>query len=316
MIPGAFPTDDEQDGPGNGNSYTNGYGSRNSTDQDGMDISNPSFSDFNPRQSGGAMDIVDQENLDDFKNHQKVSLKTQRQLTLISQLDTLVYILVGYQLIKYCHSACLLPVIGHIFVQKSLCCERFTPYNNGREFRDFLSFINELESTNDHESRINHISNRVCAGIYWKCFITIIYHFGFIAIWLIPIANNGQLDLLTNGTWWFISFIGESIQVDNFGDLNYLEKLILLGLMGLIISDLFILFIQLLLYQAIYRQSNVSPIGRRLVGKEIEILRTGASGNSGNGSELVEITYEPPMALVVKLFETFKTSTFIARGNE
>ena len=264
------------------------------------------------RFSGDAMEVVDKDNLDEFINRQKVYKKTQRQAHMISQLDTLVYVLVWYQLIKYCHSACVIPVIGHILVQKLLCCERFN--NRSTDTRDFLTFLNEMDHSDmvteeQRRASIDNVANKVCSAVYWKGFGSILYHIGFVCFWLIPIAEGGRLKLITNGSWWFVSFIGEPISVDNIQEISYMAKLVELGLLGLVISDLCILFIQLMLLQAIYRQSIVSPIGRKLQESEIEVLRVGNS--IGNGDQIVEPTFEPPLAIVIKLYEVFNSSTFI-----
>lgn len=295
MMPGAFPRETSQEPDIN---------------DGGNEIS------LDPSVFSNTFELVEQENKQEFENRQKVYMKTHRQLSLIEQLDTLVYILVGYQLIKYCHSACLLPVIGHVLVQKLLCCERFRHPPPSRDIRDFLSFINELdrsglESGANVQDQINGVANKVCSAIYWKSVVSILYHIGFVSFWLIPLADKGNLSVLANGTWWFISFIGEPISVkDISADTGYFHKLADLGLFGLIVSDLCILFIQLTLYQAIYRQSNVSPIGRKLTEREVEMLRSNL-GSTGNGSELSDSTFEPPVALVIRLFETFNSSTFI-----
>lgn len=268
---------------------------------------------FNPLLNADAMEVVDQEHIIDFSNKQKVSRKTQRQAQIISQLDVLVYMLAGYQLVKYCHLACLLPLVGHVMVQKLLCCERFSN-GSGLETRDFLTLLNDLDRSRleggaDRLESIYKIANRVCAAVYWKGIASILYHIGFVCFWLVPLAETGQILVIGNGSWWFVSFIGESTIIDsNFQDLAYITKLMDLGLLGLLVSDFCILGLQLVLYQAIFRQSTVSPLGRTLLELEIEVLRV---GGGGDGDQLDESTFEPPLTFVVKLFETFKTSAFL-----
>lgn len=255
-----------------------------------------------------AMEAVDVENLQTFSNQQQVAKKTLRQCHLINQLDTLVYILIGYQLIKYCHSASMIPVIAHVGVQKLLCTESIT---KDMEMLSFISFLRDyrnslMDNNDDPDTIIRGMIGKLCRIIYWKALIVIVYHVMFICYWVIPIAERGQLYELRNGTWWFVSFIGEQVPSDNFPELGIMSKITRLGIWGLVISDLMIFMIQLILFQAIFKQSTILPIGRQVDIPEIETLRR---YNDTNG--IYHDNHDPPFALLINIYQSLSLSAFI-----
>lgn len=271
--------------------------------------------------NASATTIVEQENESKFRNKQFIVQKTRHQHHLISQLDTLVYLLVGYQFIKYCHSACILPVLLHIIVQNILSCGSISSNdsNNGggiRIINDAVTdFINRRRATGGSSSEpsrddlIRTIYARACSIIYWKAVLTCMYHVLFVCTWVMPIANNNDLYLLENGTWWFISFIGETSPQNFSEEANYWYKLFQLGLPGLIVSDLIILFIQLVLFQCIYKQSTLSPLGRTLNEDELNLIRqTGDFSSLPDRTEIFRDTI--PWVLLIKIYELFERKSF------
>lgn len=267
-----------------------------------------------------ATTIIDEENNSKFRNKQFIVQKTRHQQNLISQLDTLVYLLLGYQFIKYCHSACILPVLLHIIVQKILSCSSITgdPSSGGihvinEAVTDFINRRrqNNADTPNDpsRDDLTNNIFIKVCSFIYWKAIITCVYHVLFVCTWMVLIVNDDKLKMLENGSWWFISFIGESTPEDITKETNYWYKLFQLGLPGLLVSDLIILFIQLVLFQCIYKQSTVSPIGRRLNEDEINLIRqAGDFSSSPDRAKIFGGTV--PWVLLIKLYELFERKSF------
>lgn len=256
-----------------------------------------------------AMKVVDEENHQGFSDNQNRGLTTQKQLHLINQLDTLVYFLVGYQMIKYCHSASIVPVVFHMLIQKILSSESII---NGTTTTEFIGYFNESERhlrehDQDSEGFITSFMRRLCSAVYWKGCITMVYHICLIWFWMLPIARHNDVKVLNHGTWWFVSFIGESTPTERFNDMNWVHQVWDLGLPGLIFTDMIILFVQLVLYQAIYKQSTMSPYGRKHRGNEVEVLR--ANGELGHGDK----EYEPPLVFRVRLYEVLRLD-FVREG--
>ncbi|CUM47686.1 unnamed protein product [Debaryomyces fabryi] len=265
-----------------------------------------------------ATNIIDEENNSKFRNKQFIVQKTRHQQNLIAQLDTLVYLLVGYQFIKYCHSACILPVLLHIIVQKILSCSSITgdPNSGGihvinEAVTDFINRRRQNNAPNDpsRDDLINTIFIKACSIVYWKAIVTCAYHILFVCTWMVLIVNDDKLKMLENGTWWFISFIGESTPEDITNETNYWYKLFQLGLPGLLVSDIIILFIQLVLLQCIYKQSTVSPIGRSLNEDEINLIRQ--AGDFSSIPDRAKIFGgSVPWILLIKLYELFERKSF------
>ena len=267
-----------------------------------------------------ATTIIDEENNFKFRSKQFIVQKTRHQQNLISQLDTLVYLLIGYQFIKYCHSACILPVLLHIIMQKILCCSSITGDPNSSNIHVINEAVNDYinrrrqdnaNTPNDpsRDDLINHIFTKACSLVYWKAIITFVYHVLFVCTWMVLIVDDGKLKMLENGSWWFISFIGESTPEDVTKETNYWYKLLQLGLPGLLVSDLIILFIQLVLFQCIFKQSTVSPIGRTLDEDEINLIRQAGDFSSiPDRAKIFGGTV--PWVLLIKLYELFEKKSF------
>lgn len=253
--------------------------------------------------------IIDKENTLRFQNKQFIIQKTRHQQHIISQLDTLVYFLIGYQFIKYCHSACILPVLCHLIIQKALSCSAITGDSSGTGIRVISDITEEVTSRRSREELITTICAKTCALVYWKAIFTCLYHVLFVSAWMMLIVDENEIGLLRHGTWWFISFIGESTPDDINNTTNYWYRLFQLGLPGLLASDLIILFIQLVLFQCIFKQSTVSPIGRRLNEDEVNLIRqTGDYSSIPDNISVLEETV--PWVLQVKLYELFKWESF------
>lgn len=242
-------------------------------------------------------DLLDQNLLQSFEKKQKSISNILLQSHLITQLDNLVYILVGYQMVKYCHSASMLPALGHILVENFLSCKAITSKQAG--FISFVSEVSRAEQNDQYELTVKGAVATACSGVYWKTVIVILYHIMFMSFWLIPIVDQGGLKMISNGTWWFVSFIGEYRPIENWQELSYIQKVTKLGLWELIACDLVILFIQLVLFQSIFRQSTLLPYED--VGDEAQILR--------RQGEAVEATGD--VVLRVRLYEVFSSDSFI-----
>ncbi|CCE85199.1 Piso0_004781 [Millerozyma farinosa CBS 7064] len=228
-------------------------------------------------------EVLEEENIKRFTSKQKVIYKTNLQSHLVSQLDSLVYIIVGYQFIKFSHSTTILPLLLHVLTQISLSCgavsNRSTPSTTAINTAvDHLIKRNrELEQSEavgeSDADVIQRVYDRACSLIFWKSLITFAWHIMSFFLWLVPLVNRDELDLLENGGWWFVSFIGEAVPADVSANSSIWTKIIKLGLPGVIFSELLIFMIQLILFQSIYRQSTLSMLGHNLHENEIELLR-------------------------------------------
>ncbi|KAK6457552.1 uncharacterized protein RJT20DRAFT_24506 [Scheffersomyces xylosifermentans] len=260
--------------------------------------------------------LIDKANLHSFEGKHVLIQKAKHQQDIVTQLEALVYILVGYQFIKYCHSACLVPVVFHIAYQKMLSCDPITS-NNTTEYRMGIAGLllvtrgEENPTIRDRATRI--VLTKSCLMLYWKTIITSLYHILFITTWMMYIVNDGSAYKLEHGTWWFISFIGEEAPLDIDASTNYWVKLAKLGLPGLLITDMIILFIQLVLYQCVYKQSTLLPHRGMLVDKEVYLLRTVSETATTNArlDDSIDPHETIPLVLKVKLFESFSWEAFI-----
>ncbi|CAK7895578.1 hypothetical protein CAAN1_05S04236 [[Candida] anglica] len=272
-------------------------------------------------------EMVELMNTERFMVKNKCMQKNRNQRNLILQLDMVVYILVAYQLIRHCYSAAMIPVILHIGTQKFLSVETIVEANHGsRQGSSSAGTVGMIPVINDmierssvpeetstvlakeiRSQRMLTTVTRICVWIYWKTIIVSIYHIVFVQYWLMPFAMRDELALLQYGTWWFISFVGETPPTGiNKLESNW-ERLSALGLPGLILTNLLILFVQLVIFQSTYIQSTVSPLGRRLHEKEIEILRVVGDSSGGRGrEESADIELEVPTVLSVRLYEVFR----------
>lgn len=301
MMPGAFPND------------TTGPSRRQELGSQGLG----SLWQINHQNIGSGVpyatsaDLVELQLLQSFENKHKSITNILLQSHLVSQLDTLVYILIGYQTVKYCHSASLLPAIGHILIQQLLSCSAITSRQSGGFIQLVAQYYRERENDrHNNDLEINNSTGAVipndiaiiCSAIYCKTILVILYHCLFMSFWLIPIVDAGGLKMISNGTWWFVSFIGEYRPIDRWSDLSHIQKVTKLGLWELIGSDLVILFIQLVLFQSIYRQSTILSNQDGENRDETEILRRQGEAVESRGGDVV---------LRVRLYEAFRSNSFI-----
>lgn len=273
-----------------------------------------------PTTTAAASFQLDANYLRKFQTRKGVSQKTRHQQLLIAQLEALVYILVGYQFIKYCHSACIIPVIFHMAVQKVLSCDSITSastnYSGVHIIREVIArhirdSQNNADGSQTESSVAAIVLARCCLLVYYKFLVTCLYHILFVCFWALLVAETGRLRQLEHGTWWVISFIGESVPPGYDSGWNFWYKVSVLGLPGLLFSDLVILAVQLVLFQAVYKQSTVSPLGVRLGEQEVDIVR-GPTDTGLDSSALFETETGVPLILRIKLYETFAKEAFIA----
>lgn len=257
-------------------------------------------------------ELLEEENVTQFTAKQKMIYKTNLQLHMISQLDGLVYIVAGYQFIKFSHSTTILPLLLHVLTELLLACSaiscRFTPSNTAINTgidqlinlnREREQLRHEVESDGDV---IQRVYDRACSLLYWKSFISLAWHIMSFFLWLLPLANRDELDLLENGGWWFVSFIGESVPSDVSAISNIWIKMSKLGLPGIIFTELLIFMTQLTLFQSIYRQSTLSRLGHNLHENELEILRK--PGDNAPACSSLEIGVDQPAKIFrVRLYE-------------
>lgn len=263
--------------------------------------------------SPAVADVAD-DSFELFSRKENVGNKTRAQRHMMGQIQALVYFLVGYQYIKYCHSACLLPVITHMVVQKLVSSEAIA---NQTSLVSGVLVVNEIineqrrqdtsAGTSTNRSGLANLwMTKACLIVYWKFVAVAIYHILFV-FWLQQIENEGMLDLLVNGTWWVVSFIGERVPDNYLGDDNFFLRMYKLGLVELLLSDVAILVLQLILYQCVFVQSTLSPKGHALNEDEIYILRT----KSGMGGDVDFDDDMIPDILHIRLYEAFRKDAFV-----
>ncbi|CAI5757659.1 unnamed protein product [Candida verbasci] len=254
-----------------------------------------------------ASGLIEQEEMSKFENHQFVNMKTKDQYEIVSQIDSLIYILLFYQFIKYCHSASLIPLILQVLAQTLLNSKILT----NRESASILSFLLTERDSSTRQAIINNFLHRYCYLVYIKTVFVILYHILFVCVWEVSLTNTDKLQFLPNGSWWFVSFIGE--QVPNItGDMSFGTKVIKLGLFQLLFTDLLILFLQLVSYQCIFKQSNVLHIERRLNEEEVYIIRTNLNGNITVPDSEVTPKDKIPTVLKIRLFETLTSESYLS----
>lgn len=269
--------------------------------------------------TASAAEVLEYNSINKFDKRQQIVTKTRGQHHLLVQLNALVYILIGYELIKYCHSACLFPFLLHFLLQKMLTPDPITKYPSSSGLVTMMEMgtrqINERNESIENIVRAKQevtdkILRRTCQVIYWKFIITSLYHLLFLVSWELLIADQGKLADLENGTWWFISFIGESVPQNFDPKESMWYHLFQLGLPGLLFSDGVITFIQLIQFQCMYKQSKVAPVNYK--GPEIGYIR--APNDVSLPSESVPI-YEDenavPLVLNVNLYEVFNKEAFL-----
>lgn len=255
-----------------------------------------------------------------FEISQLIHQKTKNQYDLLSHLEFLSYMIIFYQFMKYCHLACLIPLILHLSLQMILNSKLIT---HNDEYPQIIALImgnnndddnnNNEEGEDDLESRnrVYHtFVHNYCYFLYMKTIFVLIYHTLFICAWVISIVNSGQLDKLQHGTWWLISFIGE--ETPNVSPSTpYFTKLYKLGLFQLLFTDLLILSIQLSLYQSIFKQSDAFHIERRLDEKEVYIIRKDSHSQIVVDDGSVKVDDEGiPTVLKIRLYDCFETDAY------
>lgn len=249
-----------------------------------------------------------------FERKEAVGTKSVLQRHLVGQLEALCYLLIVYQFIKHCHCACLFPIAAHWLVQLQLDFNGVMMPGSGRLliFAEALALQEQqaaaIGAPFDRSSVINYWLGRVCLIIYWKFIAVVVYHVLFIVYWIQPIADNGRLGVLVNGAWYCTSFIGESVPENYSASSPWWIKLWQLGLPHLLLTDLLILALQLVLYQAVFIQSTLSPRGQLLEEDEVYILRA----KPGGQAEVVCDAEGIPEILHVKLYEALSTKAYAA----
>lgn len=263
-----------------------------------------------------AANVLHQEHEASFQRKEANGAKTGAQRHLMGQLDSLCYLLIGYQLIKHCHSACLFPVAAHWLVQLPLDFQVLSSPHGGGQLLFLEALTRQEEQATamglpfDREKVASSWLSRICICIYLKFVAVVVYHVLFIIWWVQPIADNGRLALLENGAWYSTSFIGEMVPTDYNAGAPWWLRLWKLGLFELILTDTLILAVQLVLYQAIYIQLTALPRGQRLGEDEVCILRCRPGGAGGEPTLCTDGT---PDILHVKLYETLMTAAYIAQ---
>ncbi|CCG22725.1 hypothetical protein CORT_0B10210 [Candida orthopsilosis Co 90-125] len=240
-----------------------------------------------------------------FISNQLVTRKTKYQHEILYQLEALCYILIFYQLVKYCHYACLIPFLSHILVLLALNPRIITSSNS----RTVLDILFEDADADTRRSTLERKLPDYSYMMYAKTLFVLLYHTLFITTWGVSLVNREKLSTIQYGTWWFISFIGENVP-DISPDASTWSKIVELGLFQLLFVDLLILFIQLVLFQCIYYQSSLLGLsGRSINEAEVCVIR-GSELNTGvQGDESLDGDQSGVFtALVVQLYENFEIS--------
>ena len=223
----------------------------------------------------------------------------------------MVYLLVCYQFIKYCHSAALVPVLLHIGTQFLISCNLIT-HNQGSQSFGLASLALSAASDDTLEPEVREqilkaTATKLCLSIYLKTLFILMYHTLFVCAWEVSIVDDGNLKQLTHGAWWFVSFIGEEV-VELSPQALFWTKITRLGLFELLMSDMVIMFIQLVLYQCVYRQSTL--MGRSVGDEEVYVVRTSSDG-VGQYDDSIDMVHEIPVVLKIRLYEVFSEKSFL-----
>ncbi|QRG38624.1 hypothetical protein FDK38_003039 [Candidozyma auris] len=217
---------------------------------------------------------VEEDKLTAFNKSEYLVTKAKGQRHMLTQLQGCVYILMGYQLVKFCHMACLLPFLLDLMALSMISVKAIVEPGNW----SLLETINEATTRREQESGENQANMRsnatkmICLSLYGKFLLVVLYHALF-ALWIKSIADQGALKDLINGSWWLVSFIGESVEQNYDISASLWLKLWQLGLYQLIITDLVITLIQLVLFQSVHKQSSKSLEGLPLNIDESETVR-------------------------------------------
>lgn len=156
---------------------------------------------------------VEEDELTAFNKSEYLVTKAKGQRHMLTQLQGCVYILMGYQLVKFCHMACLLPFLLDLMALSMISVKAIVEPGNW----SLLETINETTTRREQESGENQANMRsnttkmICLSLYGKFLLVVLYHALF-ALWIKLIADQGALKDLINGSWWLVSFIGESVE--------------------------------------------------------------------------------------------------------
>lgn len=250
-----------------------------------------------PAYSRTGSEILDQQFQSQFSNKQVIVRKTKSQHEFLTQIDALVKILIGYQFIKFTYSSCVTPLLLRAA---------------------FISVLNPAQvSINNYNSILNiHspdqrrmkklLASNFCLSLYICTILISAYYISLIFTWLIPLADEGKLNQLQNGSWWFILFIGESTP-DYLPDMNIYLKLYTLNFHSLIIIELIIVFFQLILFQSLFKQLTIGD--RKLQENELELVRTPKDLLSIPTNTNAD-TLQVPIVLRVNLLEALSYKAF------
>lgn len=218
--------------------------------------------------------LIEEDQLKSFSKSEYLVNKGRSQRHLLRQLEGCVYIIIGYQLVKFCHLACLLPFVLDLMMESAISVKAVADPDNW----SLLETIAEVLNKKEHETGASqgtqrqNITRFFCLAVYAKFLLVVLYH-AFFVFWIKLIADDGHLESLVNGSWWLVSFIGESVAEGYDPESSLWLRLWQLGLVQLIVCDFLVLMLQLTLYQAVYLQSSKSLSGLPLNAKEIEIVR-------------------------------------------
>lgn len=257
-----------------------------------------------------ASHILDSEQETKFVSRESTKTEAKSQRETLEQLSSLVYVLVCYQLIKYCHLACMVPVVLHLAVQNILR-PNFVKFGVGLVDR----VLEEPETRDLHVNRdtvIILMRNKVAQAVFWKLIMTMVYHVIFVVYWMIPLIQDGHANDLEHGSWWFISFIGEAISINVDKNGSKWSMAMQLGLPYLMFTDILIFMVQLVLYQGLYVQSTFVPLALRGELEGPSLVKVAVEG-SLLSLEKQEIIMEDglPLALRINVYETFTRDKFL-----
>lgn len=102
-----------------------------------------------------------------FETNQLIHQKTKNQYDLLSHLEFLSYMIIFYQFMKYCHLACLIPLILHLSLQMILNSKLIT---HNDEYPQIIALI---MGNNDDEEEMK-IWNQEIEYIIHLCIIIVI----------------------------------------------------------------------------------------------------------------------------------------------
>lgn len=242
----------------------------------------------------------------DFVSKTELTSKVESQRVLITTLSATTYFFIGYQFLRYTHSACLPPSLAHIFIQFLLQTWRASTHSEVDLFGEHLDMQQQLHQIQllpfDRLAAARKLLKQTCLLIYLKFFAVVVYHLLFFVYWLRPAALLGQLEGLEHGSWYGVSFIGESISIDIQESDWFLLQLWKLELGQVLLLNLVILVLQLTLYQCVFVQSTLSPNGIRVGEPEAFILR------GTPGVPATKTTH--PDLIQIRLYEAFQRDSF------